>query len=1118
MSHRPFHYNAAALCLAGLALLLSSPRLFAEDHTVLDKFAVDANWQKGVTGLPNSRPFVYWYWLNGDITRQGITADLEAMKNAGIGGVAIFNVGAACTGPLGSVQVLSPEWRELMKHALNEAGRLGLQVDLNNSMAGWSSSGGPWVTPEMSMQRLTFSETQVSGGAKRDLDLPQPPTNLSTYRDVAVIAFPTPEAELADQVGNITSSDPQFDLKVTEGNDTAPPGGRNLEIQIPHPPKIARLRLNAGDGPDAFIQWTYPNPFAARALHLVFEQGGASGKLEASDDGQQWRSTAAFEYGGPNSQDVEISFTGAPAARFWRVVFPSKTARTIGVLEIKLSHRASITAWTGKAMFDNYGLLDPKFTPQANAAPEDSVIPQDKIIDLSSQMKSPGHLSWEVPQGEWTIMRFGYTPTGITTEPCDVDSGGGLEVDKFNQAALDVHWKNSLQPWLDDPQLKKLIQYAHIDSYERGMQNWTGRMPEFFQERKGYDMRAFLPVLSGRVVGSTLTSERFLWDFRNVITGLWAENYHGHFAELCRENGIKFTLEPYHQNQFNNITSGGKADIPMTECWAPDTMDGSPGAPYWRKLGASPAHLYNKQLVGAESFTANGRGGGNWSADFWYLKQLGDTIFTGGVNLMMLHVYAHQPQSVYPPGRQLTVFGTHFERMNTWWGQMPAFTSYISRCQAFLQKGRFVADVLYSCGENSPNKGLELQGRLDLPDGYDYDVADPQSLYENVKVINGKLVRLDGGSYRMLVLPDGETMTLPMIRRIREFVQAGAVVVGPKPLRSPSETGQPAVDSEVRKIADELWDGGKVISNQSVKQVLAQLSIAPDFEARTAKALVRYIHREFQGADLYYVANSSLQPQTVQAVFRSSEGAVRLMDPVTGEVRDLPEVTSEAGRTKVPMQFEPRQSFFVLIDHTTKRKEAGSKNFADTKPLIELSGPWEVSFDPKWGGPTKITFNELEDWTKRPEEGIKFYSGMATYRKTFDAPEPTASRRMFLDVGTVKNIAVARLNGRTLGTIWCAPWRAEIPMGLLREKNNVLEIDAINLWPNRLIGDEQLPDDCEWKTYGAWQVMKNLPAWYVHHTPRQSERRTFTTFKHWHKGDGLLPSGLLGPVKVLIQN
>lgn len=1046
-----------------------------------------------------ARPQTFWYWINGNVTREGITADLEAMKRAGIGGVELYNIGGH--GTSGPVNVMSPEWRELMRHAITTAGKLGLEVDLNNSPGGWSSSGGPWITPEISMQKLTWSETRIEGGKAFSGPLEQPATNEGWYRDVAVLAFPTPPAERGGMPRpSITCSDPTFETALLTDGDESKHG------------------TIAGSDDDQFIQFIYDQPFLVRSLRVYPRRFGSvpKGRLLASDDGRAWREVLAFEPS-RNWSSLDAVFA-ATKARYWRIEFLGRNP--VDLAEVVLSPGYRTAEWTGKAMRDQYGLDKPRFTPAAFAAPPECCIPLDAIRDLTGAMDDDGKLTWDVPPGEWTVMRFGHTATGQRTGPAG-PGADGLDCDKFDPAALDVHWAQGMKPLLDDPELGKHIQSIHIDSYEMGAQNWTRNFAAQFAKRRGYDLLKYLPALTGRVVQDTETTERFLWDFRQVCCGLLADNYFGHMRELCQREGKQLTIEPYHQVQFKSVTAGGFADVPMCEFWS-----GSLPGPYWYKLGASPGHVYGRRIIGAEAFTAPREAGGNFTTDPWALKVLGDLAFCGGVNRYIFHVFVHQPWLDRAPGMTLAAFGTHFERTNTWFEQMPAYTRYISRCQYLLSQGRFVADILYYDGENAPDDGYSPVGVIAPPAGYDYDVCDERALRERVTVADRRLVLPDGISYRVLVLPDTDRMTPGLLRRIRELVVAGATVVGPRPISSPSLAGQPAADQELKSLVNELWGPdskstkidracgkGRVVWGTPLKDILGALSQAPDFEARNAAAPINYIHRTLDEGELYFVASTSDDVQNADCVFRTSGGHLELWDAVSGEIRPLSASRKESGRTVVALEFLPRQSFFLFFKKTATPGGRTSTNFPQATVVAEVSGPWDVAFDPKWGGPAKARFDKLIDWTTHADAGIRYYSGKATYRTAFDAPTSVDGKSpLYLDLGTVKNVAELRLNGIALGTVWCAPWRVQV-RDRLKMRGNLLEIDVVNLWPNRMIGDEQLPEDCEWQESGhGGKELKSFPAWLIGNQPRSSGRFTFSTWKHFTKDDPLLPSGLLGPV------
>ena len=498
--------------------------------------------------------------------------------------------------------------------------------------------------------------------------------------------------------------------------------------------------------------------------------------------------------------------------------------------------------------------------------------------------------------------------------------------------------------------------------------------------------------------------------------------------------------------------------------------------------------------------------GPNWEKAPFMLKDIGDHAFCCGVNRAMLCFYVHQPYLDRLPGYQWEAAGTHFDRNITWWPMAHAWLTYLARCQFLLQQGLFVADVCYFYGEGAPSF-VPARGRMapPLPPGYDYDVCNAEVLLTRMAVRDGRLVLPDGMSYRLLVLPDREDMSAAVLRKLGELVAAGATVVGPRPTRASGLADYPECDEVVRKLADRLWgdcDGnaarehtvgkGRIIWGKALGDVLLADGLAPDFGYRGAQqgARIDTIHRRVGEAEVYFVANLVNRGEKAECLFRVRGKQPEIWDAVTGERRDATDWWVESGRTVVPMEFAPRQSWFVVFRRQAAPPSQRAPNFPSLGAVLELAGPWRVAFDPKRGGPGVVVFKNLEDWTGRPEEGIRHYSGTATYHKTFDLPAPAREQaeRRWLDLGRAHNVAAVRLNGKDLGVVWTAPWRVDVT-GAVRPAGNALEIDVANLWPNRLIGDSKLPTE---------------------------KRLTTTNVQKFYKGEHRLPeSGLVGPVRVL---
>ncbi|MFA4028447.1 MAG: hypothetical protein GDYSWBUE_000327 [Candidatus Fervidibacterota bacterium] len=1191
-----------------------------------------------------AKPHTWWHWMNGNITREGITKDLTEMKRVGLGGAQVFNVGERI--PEGPVQFMSKEWRELFRHAVEVASKLGLEICIHNC-AGWSSSGGPWIKPEHAMQRVTWSEVRLQGPRRFDEVLPQPPTTAGFYRDIAVLAFPTPHGEgvsIRDLSPRIMASSEPFDAKrIIDGR---------IETAATLP-----LPIN---GQPQYVQLEFQKPIRAYGITLTVGAGrqAHSGEILVSSNGKAFKRLRAFSI--PRNQRTITLAVDAPYERIYRIAFTRSDpqAKNIAIAEVGIETAFRIDNWQGKAAFTR--MDNP--TPDTRPVPQECIIQRKSIIDLTSRLSPDGRLVWDVPEGDWTILRIGYTPTGKTNHPAP-QSGLGLECDKLSREALDVHWKNAIAPLLADvgPLAGKTFKHVLIDSYEVGSQNWTHNFKEEFKRRRGYDLLPLLPVLTGRVVDSLDVSERFLWDFRKTIAELFAENYFGYFAELCHKHGLMLWVEPYGNGPFDDITCGGKADVPMCEFWV-GTGIGT-GKHMNAKLAASIAHTYGKKIVAAEAFTASPERG-RWSNYPYLLKGLGDFMFCSGVNRFVFHRFAHQPWLDRKPGMTMGPWGFHFEWTNTWWEYAPAWIAYISRCQYMLQQGVHVADVCYFVGEGSP---CSIRLSMPTPQGYDFDACDVEVLLKRMSVKGKRLVLPDGTSYEVLVLPNEQVMTPSMLRRIGELVKAGAYVIGPKPNRSPSLMNYPQADEEVKALANEIWgdcDGktvkertygaGKVFWGKSIAEVLEQKGIKPDFEfeGRLPGTALNYIHRRLGNTDIYFVANMRERFETVDCTFRVTGKLPELWHPDTGMIERAPIFSEVGGRTKVTLTLEPYGSLFVVfrqpiarpiaitkvlkdgqdalapkpiaagkleivkaiygvledpkrcvdvtehlrkmvkndtlfvvasneiagdpaygivkkmrVDYTIDGKpytvivneneivelppkvigvgptlklrsmprgafemcafEPGiyelhitegrmlRTRIADVPKPIELIGPWEVRFTPGWGAPERVIFDGLISWTEHSDEGIKYYSGTATYVKEFELPKEAVGRdrALYLDLGDVMVIATVTLNGRNLGILWKRPFQVEITDAVKPGKNR-LEVSVTNLWVNRLIGDEQLPDDREWNPDGS---LKSFPKWMLEGKEMpKTGRYTWTTWRHYAKDSPLVPSGLLGPVKILI--
>ena len=942
------------------------------------------------TPPPSARAHTMWMWMNGHLTKEGITADLEAMSRVGIGGVKIFNISTPNAFPDGPVSYLSPQWLELFQHAVSEATRLNMELGFHNC-AGWSSSGGPWVKPEQAMQTVVIGEATAKGGARFDAVLPQGKaqkealhslTAVDFYGDIAVLAFPTP-------------TDP---------------------------------------------------------------------------------------------------------------------TRTVGV-DDKASNGSRMRPSEGMKKFD--------IQPQPVAIPAGAIIPQNEVIDLTKQMATDGRLTWDAPAGNWTILRIGHTCTGQENSAAP-QSGTGLECDKLSTEALDAFWADGVQPVLDQlgPQAGKAFNNIHIDSYEKGRNNWTPRMREEFQKRRGYDPIPFLPTLTGHIIGSSAITERFLWDWRRTIADLFADNYYGHFADLCHQRGLTTSIEPYGGvgTPFESLQVAAKADLPMGEFWArPGGVGGSV------KIAANSAHTHGRNIVGAEAFTATSENS-RWLTHPGVLKGYGDAAWASGINRLILHCYALQPwPDTIVPGMTMGPFGTHFGRTTTWWEQSKPWFTYIARGQQLLQSGKPTADVLAFGGEAVPSKSPNFD---DLKaKGYDYDVCGTD-LIGKLTVRDGQVVTPAGTAYKLLVLPKTSWMTPALARQVRDLVKAGAAVLGTKPTQSPSLTGFPACDDEVKKIADSVWssNNSRVFSGLPVEDALAKLGVSPDCVDANGKAPA-FIHRHLDDAEVWFVANTETTDYTGMMSFRIAGRVPELWDAETGRITDAPRWQIVKDRTEVALELTPSSSVFVVFRRPATVN--GSLVQTMTAPATQLpaalpvEGPWQVTFQEKRGAPASVTLPQLASLSTHADPGIRYFSGQATYHKTINIPAEllAAGRELYLDLGEVAVIAEVTLNGKDLGTLWRAPFRVAITAAA-KPGANELAVRVTDLWVNRLIGDA-VPDpkkkddkkSAGKKPKDNGKVTAPWPEWLTSGIiPADYGKTTFVAWSHWKADDKLVPAGLIGPV------
>jgi len=955
-----------------------------------------------------AKPRVYWWWLEGNISKKGILYDLTEMKKAGIKGAIIFDAGSSSYNGMTMTEpgpvFMSDEWKEMFVYTCTVADSLDMEISLNIG-SGWND-GGPWVTPDEASKKMVWSEIAVQGPKQFSEKLHMPEGLLKDERNGGV--YYEPIVVLA--------------MRETPNSESVKPL-ENMNIKAVHSISIPRTKTGLG------IDWN------------VFM------KEEPSPEGD------------------------------------------------------------------------------CNAFFKD-------VIDITDKVDADGNINWNVPEGKYVIMRFGYTGTGIEVSTHS-PGGGGLAIDYMSKAAMDLQYDNTVSKLLVE--LKKTgsksLKYLHDDSWELGAANWTHQFEKLFKKANGYNLIPYLPILTGRVIESRDVSNRFLYDFRRTIADLIWENHYKHFSERAFADGFGIHSESGgpHPAPIDALKNVGLNAIPMGEFWIrAKTHRITPENRFYVKQPASTAHIYGKRFVQAEGPTSIGP---HWEEDFAYMKPTLDRVYCEGLNRLVIHTFTHSPEEAGKPGNEYFA-GTHFNPNVTWWKQAPAFLTWNSRISFMLSQGLFVGDVCFYYGDNVPNQ-VPLKHIPDgLGEGYDYDVCNTEVILERMTARDGKIYLPDGMSYEVLVLPERTGMTPEVIAKLEKLVKDGATIIGPKPETSVGLRGDKNAIAKVKKISDAMWSKkgknsygkGFIYTGIPVREVLLDKGVKPDFSYKSNKpdALIDYIHRETDEADIYYVVNRNERPEYINATFRVNSKTPELWNPITGETADNSVYSSGEGITSMPMFLEPFGSMFVVFrkdagEHYVQISMNGKSLFpelsADTfscAPFIwktdgkllfvqpgdykltsstgetneisidkisevQINKPWTVSFDPKWGGPENVVFEKLVLWNMHKDIGIRYYSGTAAYSNTFEIKQESyKDKQVYLDLGEMYNVAEVYVNGQSAGVWWQPPFTGDITK-YLKDGENKLEIKVVNLWPNRIIGDNFLPENERFTKTNVGKFVEDYP-------------------------------------------
>ncbi len=1074
-----------AAIAAALGLLLASTS--AQAQTTLEQ---------GFDNPPaNVRPGTWFHVMSGNMTKEGITLDLEAMARVGIGHVTMFHVTQGI--PLGRVKFASDEHIALVAHAAAESKRLGMTFGIHNA-DGWTSSGGPWVTPEQSMKRVVWSEAVVKGG-RVSTKLRAPPNMAGYYQDIATIAFPAQAGDAADQALTMAISatgkgfnadlvtDQLYDASTKvdmEGKEAA------LTIDLGKPRAIAHADMMVEDGRDHAYQ------------------------VSASDDGRNWRTLGKML--NSRSGKSEATVTGnwdQATARYFRITAPADFT----VKEVRLLASQRIPDFYALSSLSNYKNRTSSTPEPSDADPFANadtlaVIDPAKIIDLSKSLKPDGTLSAKLPKGEWTILRLGYTSTGAVNVPASPE-GTGLEVDKFSKAAIESHYNAYMRKVVDAARAIRPDAFDRtiIDSYEVGGQNWTQDYETIFRRAMGKDILPYLPLYTGRMVGGAEESRAFLTSIRDLNNTLMVDNYFGHFTKLAHQDKLKVYIEAYGFGPFSDIDAAQHADIPMGEFWL-----GRPNEQMSAMISAG--HIYGRKEIAAEAFTAMDNL--NWSFHPGMAKTRGDDAWTKGINAFVFHRFAHQANTYVKPGMTMNRWGAHFDRHQPWWNSAgKAWFSYMARGQFLLQQGYAVADIAYFVGDEAPSTclGFDKQEKW-LPKGYKADCINNDVLLNRATLSKNRIMLPEGNGYAALVLGNNRHISDQTISGIEILADRGIPVFGDKPAPM-VPLGAPAGETErLQARIDSLW------AKPSIKPVSELANILPSIQQPRfltgGGASLPFAQRRSEEGDVYFTFNPADKAQGYELSLAGSGYVPEIWDAVTGTRGEIEQYSYDNGRTQFLLPLEAGQSAFVILRKKAEANPQSPNRLPAASQTIAAPVNWSIRLAEVTGGNFTLPAGPLVDLRDHPDTRAQDFAGVATYKSILKlaANQMKGAKRIWLDLGQVSVSATVRVNGKEIAASWMPPHRIDIASALEAGENSI-EIDVATLWSNRLIADAALPDVSGF----VLADRSNKPTtpmvqWYMDNVPPPTgPRKTFATQNFFKPTDPRVSAGLIGPIKITLE-
>jgi hypothetical protein len=1126
-------YRTTAAVITLLVPLLA----FAETDSLLSQFQ---------TPPDDARPRVWWHWMNGNVTWDGAKKDMDWMKRVGIAGLQSFDAGMATPRVVEErLPYMSAGWKAVFGKTAAYADTLGLELAVAGS-PGWSETGGPWVKPEDAMKKMAWSVTRVKGGRLFSGQLAQPPTTTGVFQtstgggilggrehgenppeyyvDQKVIAFRAP-ADAVLPAPQVTASGGTLDAaKLADGDlehsaidlpSAAETGGISW-IQFDYGRQVTIRGLTLSTIAAAYYDGLEPSPRNGTSPTFL--------RLEASNDGVTWSNTRAKLQTGAPQRTASVDPVKARYFRFVSVrpePLPprvlerfdrpqSPPAQSLPIYELVLRGEATIHSFEEKAAFYNntsYNALP------SGSADESAAVTAGAVLDLTSLMQADGKLNWAPPAGHWIVLRMGYSLTGALNRPASPEATG-FEVDKLNGDAVKRYMEHYLGMYRDAAGGligKRGLHAIMFDSWEASNSNWTPLILEDFKKLRGYDATPWLPTLAGYVIDSPERSDAFLWDWRRTLQQLLKVNHYELLTTMLHDLGM-IRYGEAHEELLVAVGDGMEmkqsADIPMGAMWQVN-KPGDIEPKYFNDLqeSASVAHIYGQKVVAAEALT----GGPPFGSAPFDLKPTADAILLAGANRFVIHTSTHQPVDK-GPGMTLGV-GQYFTRNETWAEQARPWVDYLSRASQLLQQGSAVSDVAVFYGEDGAVIAHYRGDYPAVPDGYRYDYVNTDVLLNKLSVREGLLTTETGMRYGALFFARGtQRVSLAALNTVRALVEAGAILIGERPLGSPSLADDPA---QVKETLDVLWPGspvatvgkGRVFASAESSAALRAIGLEPDFTYAKAQpdSHVMFIHRRLADGDAYFLSNRVNRAEVVEASFRVSGRAPELWDPASGLTKAA-SYRNDGERTRVTVPLDRFGSVFVVFRQPATQPRVTVSELA-LQTVLELTGPWSIAFQSDRGAPANATFSQLTDFRDSADAGIRYFSGIAAYTKEVSLDRKTiAGDRLWLDLGDVRDLAEVWVNGTLAGTVWKPPYRVDITSAAIPGKNRI-EIRSVNLWVNRLIGDVQ-PGVSRKITFTA--ADGKVPT----DNPDSSARMSRQLRMPYSAGAPLRPSGLFGPVRI----